>query len=78
MQISKSTESFRLSDHIRRKKTEMSQHQDLLNEAYQRALSGGKYALSKSQEGFSNSYLKQTLRNPAIIHQKPKKQEGNI
>ena len=69
-----------ISEHIRRKKQEMSDTQDMMNEAYARALSRGKS--SYSQKGFSNNYLKKnsTLTNPAIIFNttKKSKQEGTI
>jgi hypothetical protein len=58
MYISKSTENFSIKDHILKKKKEIDESQDLLNEAYARALSKGKSNLSKSQEAFSNNYLK--------------------
>ena len=60
MYTSKSSDNFvfSLKDHINKKKKELVESQDALNEAYARALSGGKNSVSCSQEGFSNIYLK--------------------
>jgi hypothetical protein len=78
MHTSKSSENFSITEHIKRKKKEMAETQDLLNEAYQRALSGGKHSVSASnQEVFSNKYVKKTVFTPAILVNTLKKQEGN-
>lgn len=79
MYLSKSTKNFSIKDHIQKKKKELEESQDLLNEAYARALSRGKSSVSKSQEAFSNNYLKKKdliLQNPAFIINTSKKQEG--
>jgi hypothetical protein len=82
MYTSKSSDNFvfSLREHIIKKKKEMSESNDALNEAYARALSGGKNPMSKSTQGFSNVYLKKKdsiLQYPAIIQNTAKAQEGN-
>lgn len=56
MQVSKSSGQFNMKDHIQKKKKELAESQELLNEAYARALSRGK--ANKSQDNYSNNYLK--------------------